>query len=110
MESKHTTTPWDYHFGEDYSEIFRSKKRSRDITICQLDASYESQANAQFICRAVNSHDDLVEALTHAMTFLESLPKGWLAKTSGDIGALNDFYLTAPEALRKARPSSTDKA
>jgi hypothetical protein len=45
---------------------------------------------------------ELLEACVHALTFLESLPPGWLAKTSGDVAALNDFYLTGPAAIKKA--------
>ena len=36
---------------------------------------------------------ELREALRLAHIFLDSLPPGWLGKTTGDIGALNDFYL-----------------
>lgn len=44
----------------------------------------------------------LLTAVKHAMRFLKSLPKGWLGKTSGDIYELNQFYLIAPGAIRKA--------
>ena len=39
---------------------------------------------------------ELLTAINYILDFLDSLPKGWLAKTSGDIGAFNDFYCSAP--------------
>lgn len=41
------------------------------------------------------------KSLDLAVIFLESLPSGWLAKTNGDIGALNDFYCTLPKEFRE---------
>jgi len=38
---------------------------------------------------------ELLVALEHINTFLDSLPSGWMGKTSGDIGALNEFYLVS---------------
>lgn len=35
----------------------------------------------------------LRETVALAHTFLDSLPQGWLGKTTGDIGVLNDFYI-----------------
>lgn len=45
---------------------------------------------------------DLLESVKLAHEFLDSLPKGWLGKTSGDVGALNDFYCLSKPALAKA--------
>jgi len=44
--------------------------------------------------------NEALEALQLAHVFLDSLPHGWLAKTSGDVGALNDFYIKSAKALR----------
>lgn len=58
----------------------------------------ESNANL------TESAPELLKSVEFAMEFLDSLPKGWLGKVSGaDIGALNDFYLTAKPALKKSR-------
>lgn len=43
--------------------------------------------------------DKLLTSLEFAYEFLESLPSGWLSKTTGDIGALNDFYCSKPKVL-----------
>lgn len=49
---------------------------------------------------------DLLASLQLAHTFLDSLPKGWLGKTTGDIAALNDFYITSRAAIAKAEGRS----
>ena len=36
---------------------------------------------------------EALEVIKIAHQFLESLPEGWLGKTTGDVGALNDFYI-----------------
>jgi hypothetical protein len=93
---KHTSLPWRAD-----KAGFVTDKDDNMLAECEHPDMPE-RANALFIAKAVNSHYELVEALQHAMTFLESLPKGWLSKTSGDIGALNEFYCVAPRALKKA--------
>lgn len=50
---KHTATPWKVENGIIRTPIFDNKVISRD----------EIRANAQFIVKAVNNHDALVEAL-----------------------------------------------
>lgn len=47
-------------------------------------------------------NQELLKAVQLALDFLDSLPSGWLGKTSGDVGLLNDFYLTAKPAVKKA--------
>lgn len=41
---------------------------------------------------AAVSQAALLDCLALAHEFLDSLPAGWLSKTTGDVGALNDFY------------------
>lgn len=36
---------------------------------------------------------ELLSVCKLAHKFLDSLPVGWLGKTTGDIGTLNDFYI-----------------
>lgn len=42
----------------------------------------------------------IIEALDLHLAFLDSLPKGWLANTSGDVGLLNDAYIATGKAFR----------
>ena len=44
---------------------------------------------------------ELLEGLKLFMKFLDSLPEGWLGKTVGDIGCLNEAYIVSGKALRK---------
>ena len=92
----HTPAPW--HVSNDdvyYYRVFDDKH----YCIASCGKEKIDKANACVIAAG----PELLEALEYALTFLESLPKGWLAKTSGDVGALNDFYLTAPKAIAKAK-------
>ena len=62
-------------------------------------AGRNAKANAGLITAAT----DIYEALELAHVFLDSLPKGWLGKTTGDVGALNDFYLKSKVAMAKVK-------
>ena len=44
----------------------------------------------------------LFDALGLHLAFLKSLPTGWLGRTSGDVGLLNDAYLASGRAIRLA--------
>lgn len=66
METKHTPTPW--YLGMQPATIFASSVNGIDPRICQTDGGAnntmkEAKANAAFIVRAVNSHDELVAAI-----------------------------------------------
>lgn len=68
--------------------------------ICQLnDSSLDYEANAALIAAA----PDLLESVELARTFLDSLPEGWFGKTSGDVAALNQFFITSSAAIKKAQ-------
>lgn len=45
----------------------------------------------------------LERALRLHLDFLASLPKGWLAKTSGDVGLLNQAYIESAKAGMETR-------
>lgn len=64
---KHTPTPWKV---DDYvmsGEKYRVFSPADPVAV----ASVAGKANAEFIVRAVNSHDELVEAIKNA---IDSLP------------------------------------
>jgi len=97
MKHKHTATPWTKYKrmpGKCTIEISRLGLRTviariDDDELCpEHHGHYE--ANAEFICRAVNSHDELVEALKDAVRTL---------RTDG----YSDFTLQRPlDAIAKA--------
>src|SRR5579859_1340843 len=100
--SKHTPTPWEVGIDDEPADGVKGIEINADdgktnigYVMAQEIDHYTpvDRANATFICHAVNSYVELIECLKLAHVFLDSLPRGWLGKTSGDIGALNDFYI-----------------
>jgi len=63
MEAKHTPTPW--HVGGRDGRIFYAADgyAVSDATVFHGRHEGEHTANAEFIVRACNAHDDLVKAL-----------------------------------------------
>lgn len=61
MKNKHTLGPWhkDNSHDEPYYEIWHGKIGDWDR---KLIAEYVKEANAEFIVKACNSHDELVKA------------------------------------------------
>jgi hypothetical protein len=55
----------------------------------------------------VSQRDMWREISQLAYDFLESLPHGWLAHTSGDVGLLNDFYIAYRAASHLSNSDST---
>ena len=98
MTTKHTPAPWTVE-GDDIRE---SKDRCTIATVrCYGTHKLhtEKRANAQLISAA----PELLEALELHIAFLDSLNKGWLGKTTGDVGLLNKAYIKGSEALAKAK-------
>jgi hypothetical protein len=60
--------------------------------------SDEVRANACLIAAA----PELLASVNLFVKFLASLNPGWLGKTSGDIGLLNDAYIQSAKAIAKA--------
>jgi hypothetical protein len=53
--------------------------------------------------RLIASAPELLEALELHLKFLKSLPPGWLGKTSGDVGCLNEAYVKSERAIAKVK-------
>lgn len=110
---KHTPGPWiaygkgGTHDGGSSMQhpCFRGSVNAGETAIVQTSCFLgvqgrtpkEAEANARLIAAA----PELLAALRLHLAFLKSLPHGWLGKTCGDIGALNDAYLTGNKALAK---------
>ena len=100
---KHTMIPW------------KVKGISRDcVAIVTADAVTDedgmlpagtviatclSAADASFIVDACNDYVALLHALKLHLAFLNSLPPGWIGHTSGDVGLLNEAYLSSRRLL-----------
>lgn len=100
METKHTPTPWRAPFlsvtdGDDYIQI---TDEDQTYGVCRLDESYSEhrevmKANAALIVKAVNLHDELVEALEFLME---------IDPASGEVLTL-EKYQEFEELLAKAK-------
>ena len=109
----HTPTPWalfipdDDDFDYDIIEI-TTHERDGLIPIAAISTDFadpiggEQKANAAFIIRAVNSHDDLVAAL-HAVT---DAYWGVDNDDAGDDGEPPSMIIQARAALSKAKAAS----
>ena len=63
-EEKHTPPPWNlYDLGHGGCYIGTSERPSVTQSICVVGNVKEGKADGRFILKAVNSHDQLVEAL-----------------------------------------------
>lgn len=73
--SKHTPGPW--HIGGDPSQRWVEGPDANENVICDIVPrcavmTPEDEANAEFICRAVNCHADLLAACRLALERIES--------------------------------------
>ncbi len=73
----HTPTPWRHEDGEILAGtegwcVVAQVIGADDLHCCEEDIDLECKANAKFIVRAVNSHEQLVEALTLALAAITS--------------------------------------
>ena len=66
METSHTPGPWKQHAtpGKIYASVRGADGRC--VADCGSRSDVIAQANAEFIVRACNAHDDLLEALQRA--------------------------------------------
>lgn len=101
----HTTTPWAYVFRPDGGFI---RPEHPALPICRM-LDYDVQtdkniikSNGHFICRAVNSHYELVAALEMFFDPKHNFPVKWMAPTSKDQKSWNEFYELASQSLAKA--------
>ena len=79
-QTKHTPTPWTLT-GIKKQQIRCADKKARQSIIANMVAEWNysskttysltDEANAQFIVKAVNSHDELIEALKEALGWFE---------------------------------------
>ena len=93
METSHTPGPWKQHAtpGKIYASVRGADGRC--VADCGSRSDVIAQANAEFIVRACNAHDDLLEALEACE---RALDEAYFAEPDG-CGCL------ACESLRKAR-------
>ena len=105
-ETKHTPGEW-----------HRTTAPNGDIQICTVNkgdepngivatvrkASWTNKKEAEANARLLSASPELLESLELFIAFMASLNPGWLGKTTGDIGLLNDAYLLSAKAIAKAK-------
>lgn len=64
----------------------------------------ELEANALLTSQAPK----MLEAINLIDGFLDSLPEGWLGKTSGNIGLLNDYFIERNRIMRVIEGESNE--
>lgn len=105
MTTKHTPTPWSIHWlmgTGNYHWISRSSNEEDRVclveTFAPTDGDMEAvgKANAAFIVRACNSHDELVAALELALSHMPDNERLYYGKDNGDLD-------TVKQALAKAK-------
>lgn len=107
MKSAHTPTPWKTVSDTAGFKIQPIADFMPEIGHSRLDIAHVNQydnglkisaceANAAFIVRAVNGHEDLVKALESAKDFFERMPKG-IGR-----GAASPVYMDICAAIAKA--------
>lgn len=97
----HTPGPWTVEDNLDNIVIYIPYWNVAEIhNVTGIDADRDTcLKDADLISAA----PELLEAFKLAHEFLDSLPEGWLGKTSGDIGALNDFYIKSRAVIEKLK-------
>ncbi len=79
MNTKHTPTPWKYHETFTAGEPQGFVISAGALNICQLftgDNQADEEADAAFIVRACNAHDEMVAALSDAYSHVTLLGSG----------------------------------
>ena len=90
-QARHTPTPWRVVEADGKRNVIWNSKVSEAIS----DDKEMTEANAEFIVRAVNSHEALVEALRGMVKYVDSLPLS-------DIKHQNGYWVKAKLALNQA--------
>lgn len=104
--AQHTPLPWRAGVFEDPQWAVRSG--SSEFALVCLTSQGNDEANAKFIARACNCHDDLLEALKEMDALVESLwdSVDWGSTFNLDISALNLVPPKAKDAIAKAEGES----
>lgn len=70
-QAKSTATPWKVMDGAILGEMV-NEYGNFIVVECRRDRTDQDEANLALICRAVNAHDDLVEAVNMAIGYVET--------------------------------------
>ena len=94
-----TQGPLTVHEGEDYIHVYGGKHDHSEKPL----ATFAKKADAHLYAAA----PDYRRSADAFVAFLATLQKGWLGKLCGDIGLLNEAYLSHSAAKAKAEGGKT---
>lgn len=103
ITAQHTPTPWKAELHRNGGATIRqvgddAKNERGAIATLTFGPRALVRADADFIVRAVNAHDDLLTALSSARAWVDSMPNQALANQCRD----SDWYHAACTAIRTA--------
>ncbi len=107
-EAKHTPTPWRVEglAGPYPCEVYGTTFRGARQLIARCSGAKVRDGNAAFIVKAVNAHDDLVEALRNSQQAIRELRENGAPHAYwDDIEKANLAALSLDAALAKANAS-----
>lgn len=97
MSAGHTPGPWSFDGPPRNVIVWGNKPETR---VCFMTSNGPTEANAALIVRAVNAHDDLVEALQGI--------RDMLAGHAGQPNFYGDIYKIADAAIARATGTSSE--
>ena len=99
-KSKHTPTPWKANKWAPGWEISAPESH---YTVCRLTDCNNEEANAAFIVRACNSHDELLEALKGLLLEVTGAHSGTSSIFAEELKSGRSFHIAvARAAIAKA--------
>jgi hypothetical protein len=106
MSEQHTATPWNlelrtlFNGGTYLGNVVDAAGETIRVTGFALSSGLVAEANAAFIVRAVNAHDDLVNAAKAVLAEREGeIPTaGWLKDSHDSRKALSDLAAALAKA------------
>lgn len=98
---KHTPAPWHYYEHSHDLKFVVGDATTAIAHICPSGRRKLDEANAAFIVRAVNSHEELLAALYNLKTWIEADAKGYCAKELRAV-SLERHLAVARAAIAKA--------
>lgn len=96
MKTKHTPGPWQYR-KTDRKIVKMYLQPGYADYIAEVAGAKTSEADGRLIAAA----PALLKSIKLWLAFMDSLPEGWLAHTTADIGLLNDAYLKSHAVLKE---------
>lgn len=104
-QAQHTPLPWKQHTGNGKTYANVRGADDRWVADCGSRSDDIAQANAAFIVRACNCHDDLLAALQNALASLHILP---MPQLDSSVATNADIIQVTIKGIRAAIAKATE--